>query len=133
METRSCRHIPNLSSITKTTMLPSTKSARTVLVGEDELEVRGYLELALKCLGHPVELAQDGEEVLNCLRNSLPEIGAVVLDVMMPRKNGLDTLREIRATNPSLPVIMISGLMSSTNIVTAMKNGATDFLSKPIA
>lgn len=127
------RHMPHRSSIGKTIMLPPTKSARTVLIGEDELEVRGYLELALKCLGHPVELAQDGEEVLNCLRNSLPDIGAVVLDVMMPRKNGLDTLREIRAINPSLPVIMISGLMSSTNIVTAMKTGATDFLCKPIA
>src|ERR1035441_1677457 len=125
--------MPHRSSIGKTIMLPPTKSARTVLIGEDELEVRGYLELALKCLGYPVELAQDGEEVLNCLRNSLPDIGAVVLDVMMPRKNGLETLREIRAINLSLPVIMISGLMSSTNIVTAMKTGATDFLCKPIA
>ena len=41
---------------------------KTVLIGEDEMEVRGYLEMALRCLGYSVELAQDGDEVLACLQ-----------------------------------------------------------------
>lgn len=106
---------------------------RTVLVGEDELEVRGYFQMALKCLGYSVELAQDGEEVLTSLRSSRGEIDAVLLDIMMPNLDGLDTLREIRAFNPDLPVIMISGAASSINIVNAMKIGASDFLCKPVA
>lgn len=110
-----------------------TKNGRTILVGEDELEVRGYLELALKCLGYSVELAQDGDEVLSCLQASRPDISAVLLDIMMPNRDGMDTLREIRRTDPDLPVIIVSGASSTLNVVAAMKSGATDFLCKPVA
>jgi two-component system response regulator AtoC len=106
---------------------------RTILVGEDELEVRGYFQMALQCLGYSVELAQDGDEVLSCLRSCRGEIDAVLLDIMMPNRDGFDTLREIRAVDPDLPVIMLSGAASSINIVNAMKTGATDFLCKPVA
>jgi two-component system, NtrC family, response regulator AtoC len=110
-----------------------SSSRRTILVGEDELEVRGYFQLALQCLGYSVELAQDGEEVLSYLRTSRPSVGAVVLDVMMPNGDGLETLREIREIDPNLPVIMVSGVGSTLNIVSAMKCGANDFLCKPVA
>ena len=110
-----------------------TRNGFTILVGEDEREVRGYLQMALKCLGNSVELAQDGEEVLSCLRSSHGEIDAVLLDVMMPNRDGLETLCEIRSFDPELPVIMISGIASTINIVSAMKSGATDFLCKPVA
>jgi two-component system response regulator AtoC len=109
------------------------KNGRTILVGEDELEVRGYLEMALKCLGYSVELAQDGNEVLSCLNSSRSGISAVLLDVMMPNRDGIDTLREIRRIDASLPVIIVSGASSTLNVVTAMKSGATDFLCKPVA
>src|ERR1700739_3306632 len=97
------------------------KNSRTILVGEDELEVRGYLEMALKCLGYSVELAQDGVEVLSCLQASPSEISAVLLDIMMPNRDGMDTLREIRRVDPNLPVIIVSGASSTLNVVTAMK------------
>ena len=113
--------------------MQTSKNGRTILVGEDELEVRGYFEMALKCLGYSVELAQDGDEVLACLQSSRSEIAAVLLDIMMPNRDGLDTLAEIRATDPSLPVIIVSGAASTLNVVTAMKSGATDFLCKPVA
>ena len=61
---------------------------KTVLIGEDEMEVRGYLEMALKCLGYSVELAQDGDEVLSCLQASRSEICAVLLDLTMPNRDG---------------------------------------------
>jgi two-component system, NtrC family, response regulator AtoC len=110
-----------------------TKTAPTILVAEDEMEVREYLEMALRCMGYGVETAQDGEELLAFLRSSRAEIAAVLLDVIMPNRDGLNALAEIRRLYPDLPVIMVSGVSSSMNIVTAMKSGATDFLSKPVS
>ncbi len=113
--------------------MQTAHNGRTILVGEDEMEVRGYLEMALKCLGYSVELAQDGDEVLSCLQSSRSDIAAVLLDIMMPNRDGIDTLREIRRIHPGLPVIIVSGASSTLNVVTAMKTGATDFLCKPVA
>ena len=106
---------------------------RRVLVGEDELEVRGYFQMALKCLGYTAELAQDGDEVLSYLRSMRSDVDAVLLDIMMPNRDGFDTLREIRKFDPELPVIMVSGAASPMNVVNAMKSGATDFLCKPVS
>src|ERR1700753_1314094 len=100
----------------------------TILVGEDELEVREYMAMALQCLGYSVELAQDGDEVISYLTSSQPKVSAVLLDIMMPQRAGINTLREIRRIDPNLPVIIISGASSTLNVVNAMKTGATDFL-----
>jgi two-component system response regulator AtoC len=96
------------------------------------MEIRAYLEMALKCLGYNVELAEDGVEALEVLHAKSTEIAAVLLDFVMPNRDGIDTLREIRQYYPDLPVIVVSGVPSPLNIVTTMKNGATDFLSKPV-
>src|SRR5215472_4085956 len=109
-----------------------SEGSLTILVAEDELEIRAYLEMALKCLGYNVELAQDGVEALECLHAKSSEIAAVLMDFIMPNRDGIDTLQEIRQFYPDLPVIMISGVPSPMNIVTTMKNGATDFLCKPV-
>ncbi len=106
---------------------------KTVLVAEDEPEVRNYLEMALRCQGYRVECAQDGEDALVCLNDSADRFSVVILDVLMPRKDGLETLREIRRIDPGLPVIMLSGASSPLNVVEAMKSGATDFLGKPVS
>jgi len=111
----------------------SSESKCTILVGEDEPEVLSYLETALKCMGYAVESARDGDEVLACLRAGEIEISAVLLDIVMLNRDGLDTLREIRNLDYQLPVIMLSGASSTLNVVTAMKRGATDFLAKPVS
>jgi len=108
------------------------KNGYTILVGEDELEVRAYLEMALKFLGYSVELAEDGEEVLSHLRSPRSGISAVLLDLMMPQRDGMEVLQEIRQIAPNLPVIIVSGAGSTLNVVTAMKSVATDFLCKPV-
>ena len=105
----------------------------TILVGEDELEVRAYLEMALKCMGFSVELAQDGDEVISFLESSSSSVSAVLLDIIMAQRDGIETLKEIRSLAPDLPVIIVSGASSTLNVVTAMKCGATDFLCKPVA
>jgi two-component system, NtrC family, response regulator AtoC len=112
--------------------MEKSQSGRTILIGEDEPEVLGYFELALKCLGYSVELAQDGDEVLSCLKSARSEISAVLLDLIMPNRDGLETLRDIREMNPDIPVIVVSGAASTLKAVTVMKCGATDFLCKPV-
>jgi two-component system response regulator AtoC len=77
-------------------------------------------------------VAQDGDEVLACLRANQVPISAVVLDVMMPRRTGIEALKEIRRFNREIPVIMISGSVSALNVVEAMKMGANDYIPKPI-
>jgi len=109
-----------------------SENSPTILVGEDEMEVRGYLDMALKCLGYGVELAQDGDEVLACLQSSGSEISAVLLDIKMPNRSGMEILQEIHEMAPNLPVIIVSAAFSPLDVVAAMKNGATDFLGKPV-
>jgi two-component system response regulator AtoC len=113
--------------------ISAVKNAHTILVGEDEPEVRGYLEMALKCLGYSVEVAEDGDEVINSLQSAKCNISAVLLDLMMPQCDGIETLQAVRRMSPDLPVIIVSGASSTLNVVTAMKCGATDFLCKPVA
>jgi len=113
--------------------MQTVNTGRTILLGEDELEVRSYLEMALKCHGYAIESAQDGEEVLSCLERDHGRISLVLLDIMMPRKDGLETLREIRRENHDLPIIMLSGASSPLKVVEAMKSGATDFIPKPVS
>jgi two-component system response regulator AtoC len=113
--------------------MQAQRNGHTILVGEDELEVRAYLEMTLKCLGYSVELAQDDEEVMSQLRSARSEFSAVLLDLGMPHRGGMEVLRDIRQIAPDLPVIVISGTGSTLEVVTAMKSGATDFFCKPVS
>jgi two-component system response regulator AtoC len=70
--------------------------------------------------------------VLDSLRKVERPVSAVLLDIVMPEKDGLETLREIRRTDADLPVIIISGECSPPRVMEAMRNGATDFLGKPV-
>ena len=106
---------------------------KKILVAEDEPEVRSYFDMALRCQGYSVELAQDGEEALRVLRSMNGRVGAVLLDVIMPRKDGIETLVEIRSSQIDVPVIMISGVAETSAVVRAMKAGATDFIGKPVS
>ncbi len=104
-----------------------------ILVAEDEPEVRDYLQLALRRPNFVVEFAENGEEVLKALAKGVDTPSLVILDVGMPRKDGITTLKEIRYQNHNLPIIMLSGISSATNREEAMKNGANNFLTKPVS
>ncbi|HSU61146.1 MAG TPA: sigma-54 dependent transcriptional regulator [Bryobacteraceae bacterium] len=108
------------------------RSPGKILLADDEPEIRGYLEMALRCRGYSVESVPDGEEALERLQRE-DKFSLVLLDVLMPRKNGLEALRHIRQLGRRLPVIMLSCASSAVTVVEAMKSGATDFLSKPIS
>src|SRR6185437_15873634 len=105
---------------------------KTVLIAEDEPEVRNYLGFALTCEGYRVEFAEDGGEVVRLLERSRHGISVLLLDLIMPRKDGFTTLKEVRQAWPALPVITISGICTPANIASVMRDGAVDFLPKPV-
>ncbi len=105
-----------------------------ILIAEDEPEIRDYLQFALRRPNLVIDFAEDGEEVISALANSADRPALLILDIMMPRKDGITTLKEVRHHNPSLPIIMLSGVPSATAfMVEAMENGANNFLTKPVS
>lgn len=104
-----------------------------ILIVEDEPEVSDYLSIALKRQGYTTEVADDGDEAIDALRRSGSNVSLMLLDIIMPRKDGLDTLREVRQFNPQLPIVMLSGSSSTPHVIQAMKSGANDFLQKPVS
>lgn len=104
-----------------------------ILVAEDEAEVRGYLDIALRSSGFAVELVEDGEEAVARLKENGADYSLLLLDLMMPRKDGIETLREVRQFDTGLPIIMLSSAPSPLHVVDAIKSGASDFLAKPIS
>ena len=112
--------------------MPTDQNGLTVLLGEEDLEVRVYLETALRCQGYSVEVAQNGEEVLARLQGRQTPVSAVVLDVTMLGTDGIDFLGEIRRLDRNPPVILTSGASSQLDVVEAKQYGADDFITKPI-
>jgi two-component system, NtrC family, response regulator AtoC len=107
------------------------KNEGTIVICAEEPEARHGLETALKSFGYLVQSAVNGDEVLSFVQDREVETFAVVLDVAMPNRGGLDILREIRAVNANLPVIVISRSSSIPSVVAAIKAGATEFIGNP--
>jgi two-component system, OmpR family, response regulator MprA len=104
-----------------------------ILVVDDERAVRDSLRRALTLEGYDVDLAGDGEEALERLRACGPRPDAVVLDVLMPRLNGLDVCRTIRASGDRVPVLMLTARDEVGDRVAGLDAGADDYLVKPFA
>lgn len=104
------------------------KSLRILIVDDEEV-LRDVLEAVLRREGFEVLLAASGEEGLNVLDNE--EVDCVILDVMLPGISGIDTLRAIRISNPTLPVVVITAFSSIDGAIEAMKHGAFHYIPKP--
>jgi two-component system response regulator MprA len=106
--------------------------AMRVLVVDDERAVRDSLRRALELEGYDVELAADGEEALERLaQNGEPD--AVVLDILMPRMDGLEVCRRLRREGHRLPVLMLTARDEVENRVAGLDAGADDYVTKPFA
>jgi DNA-binding NtrC family response regulator len=101
-----------------------------ILIAEDEKTQRELLEGFLKKEGYLVNTAANGREALQKLRGEFFDVA--LLDHKMPELDGLQTLREIRKLYPDLPVVMMTAYGTVETAVTAMKEGALDYLTKPI-
>jgi two-component system KDP operon response regulator KdpE len=99
-----------------------------ILVADDEPQIRRALVTALRGHGYTVEAAEDGEDAL--ARIAAWEPDAVVLDLVMPKRDGFDVLRDLR-TWTTLPVIVLSARGQEADKITALDLGADDYLTKP--
>ena len=103
---------------------------KRVLVVDDEAEFRSLVCEALRMEGYETSEAADGVEAVQAFRAAAPD--AVLLDLQMPRKTGLPTLREMRAhRSPEVPVVILSGRGDIATAVEAVKAGAFDYIEKP--
>src|SRR4051794_16605441 len=101
-----------------------------ILIVDDEEVLRDVLETVLRREGFEVLLAASGEEALNVLDGD-ENVDLVILDIMLPGISGIDTLRAVRITNPSLPVVVITAFSSIDGAIEAMKHGAFHYIPKP--
>jgi two-component system, OmpR family, response regulator MprA len=104
-----------------------------ILVVDDERAVRESLRRALTLEGYDVELASDGAEALELLDDGAATADAVVLDVLMPRLNGLEVCRRLRASGNRIPVLMLTSRDQVEDRVEGLDAGADDYVVKPFA
>ena len=102
----------------------------TVLIIDDEKNIREGLAAALEMEGYTVALAADGKQGL--ARMVKGDIDLVITDLRMPEVSGEQVLAKVAAENPGVPVIVLTGHGSIDSAVEAMRNGAYDFLTKPL-
>lgn len=101
-----------------------------ILAIDDDAFFRALYQDLLTPDGYTVETAASGAEALEGLARVTPDL--VLLDLVMPGMDGLETLRRIRETQPELPVVMVTGQQDVRAAVEALKRGAADYLGKPV-
>jgi two-component system response regulator MprA len=104
-----------------------------IFVVEDDPAVRDALRRALELEGYGVELAGDGEEALRRLDGREVEPDAVVLDVLMPKVDGLEVCRRLRHSGDRTPILMLTARDQVADRVAGLDAGADDYLVKPFA
>src|SRR5512145_1984909 len=101
-----------------------------ILIVDDEKSILLLLKEALTQWGYEVTCASSAVEALELLKNGL--FDALISDVRMPDMSGLDLLREVRKQDESIEVVMMTGYPTIASAVQALKEGAYDYLSKPL-
>lgn len=108
---------------------PMSEQTHTILIVDDEQNMRVALFEALSRNGHEVAVAENGRMALEMIARNPPDL--VVTDIKMPGMDGLELLRQVKALRPELPVVIMTGFATVDTAVEAMKQGAFDYLLKP--
>ncbi|MBN1621971.1 MAG: response regulator [Endomicrobiales bacterium] len=108
---------------------PSSKDKVRILVIDDEKGIRNMLSYDLTSRGYDVDVAVDGEEGIEKVKND--NFNIVVTDIKMPKLSGLKVLEAIKKINPHIEIIMTTGFGTIDMAVESMKKGAYDFITKP--
>jgi DNA-binding NtrC family response regulator len=101
-----------------------------ILIVDDEKNIRTGLSRAMEMDGYLVSQAEDGQEALKMMLKM--EIDLIIADLRMPKLSGEDLLKKVVSAYPTVPVIILTGHGTVDNAVQAMRNGAYDFLTKPV-
>ena len=110
--------------------LPKT-GTETVLVAEDDSDVRNLVEMVLKKFGYQVLLAADGQEAVDAFLANRDRVGLILMDIIMPHKNGIEAFAEIKLLQPETKVLFISGYTSEFIKSRGMEVGG-DLIMKPV-
>ncbi len=100
-----------------------------ILVVDDDADIAMVLSDRLQAMGHEVQTATEGQAALTLLEEDSPAL--LLLDLEMPKMSGMDVLKRVRKEWPDLPVIIMTAFGTIARAVEAMKEGATDFITKP--
>src|SRR5262249_39097573 len=103
----------------------------TVLVVEDESHIAEGLRYNLEEEGYAVEVVGDGETAIAQLTESAKSYDAVVLDVMLPGKDGFEVAAEVRAAGQFIPILMLTARGRPEDVLRGFESGADDYLAKP--
>jgi len=102
-----------------------------ILVVEDELKVASFIKKGLQEEAYAVDVANDGAEGLSLIEMNVYD--AVILDLMLPKRNGIEVMQEIRSKKLNVPVIMLTARDTLADKVMGLDAGADDYLTKPFA
>jgi two-component system, OmpR family, response regulator len=102
-----------------------------ILVAEDDTKIASFVVNGLKQNGFAVDLARDGEEALTALQTV--DYDAVIMDIMLPKLDGLSVTQRMRAAKSRVPVLMLSAKATVDDRVRGLQAGGDDYLTKPFA
>lgn len=111
--------------------IPAAKRHYRILVVDDQPELLNYMIAALTEEGCSVDVAQSGQEALRRVKQG-PVPDLVLLDMMMPSWDGLETLQRIQSARPCLATVILSSLVDTRKAVQATRMGALDYMTKPV-
>jgi DNA-binding response OmpR family regulator len=100
-----------------------------ILVVEDDRKVAGFFEMGLREEGYAVDLARDGDEAI--VLAHVNDYDAILLDLMLPKKNGLQVAAELRREGRTTPILMLTARDATEDVVRGLDAGADDYLTKP--
>lgn len=100
-----------------------------ILVVDDEVEMRIAMSAALKRCGYPVELSHNAIDALNKFKKK--QYSMVITDMTMPKRSGVELLKDIKAIDPNIPIVLITAYGTIETAVASMKHGAFDYIQKP--
>ena len=100
-----------------------------ILIAEDEVELAKAVKTILNFNDYDVTVAYNGEEAVNCVKQSVFDV--IIMDIMMPIKDGIDALKEMREMGVHTPVILLTAKSQIDDKVEGLDAGANDYLTKP--
>jgi len=106
-----------------------TQTKTKILLVEDEQKVASFVKRGMEENGFILEVAYDGFVGYNMFRAQ--EFDAVILDINLPYKNGIELCREIRSSDSKIPILMLTALGTTEDKITGLESGADDYLVKP--
>jgi CheY-like chemotaxis protein len=119
----------NVSVVTPPSKSPTKEKSPKILVIDDDQVILELLGKVLKKLGFQVALVNNGRESLNLVRITTPDV--VLLDIIMPGMDGIAVLKGIKAIDPNIEVILMTGFATLDSAVEALRYGAFDYIQKP--